>query len=79
MAEGLRLEWLDTLENDDKVSLLSDFKLIPAVTEDGYIVYNPEILANLTKTEHPDRKFMAEIPTLRRLAKVSRQATRRSC
>lgn len=57
VAEGLRLEWLDTLKNDDKVSLLSDFKLTPAVTEDGYIVYNPEILANLTKTEHPDREI----------------------
>ena len=69
VAEGLRREWLDTLESDDKVSLLSDFKLTPTVTEDGYIVYNPEILANLTKTEHPDRETYGRNPYTQKVSK----------
>lgn len=69
VAEGLRREWLDTLENDDKATLLSDFKLTPAVTEDGYVVYNPEILANLTKTEHPDREIYGRNPYTPKVSK----------
>ena len=75
VAEGLRREWLETLESDDKVALLSDFKLTPGVTEDGYIVYNPEILANLTKTEHPDRETYGKNPYTAKVSK-SKSASR---
>lgn len=57
VKEGLIEEWLPNIENDDKVGLLSDFALTPGVTEDGYIIYNPQVLANLTKTEHPDHEI----------------------
>lgn len=56
VAKGLRLEWLPTLENDDKATMLSDFILTPAVDEDGYVIFNPTVFANLTRNEHPDRE-----------------------
>ena len=75
VAEGLRKEWLVTLEDDDKASLLSDFKLTPAVTEEGYIIYNPEMLANCTRTEHPDSNTYGKNPYTPRITK-SRPANR---
>lgn len=57
VKQGLKEEWLPTIEDDDKVSMLSDFALIPGVTEDGYIIYNAQVFANLTKNEHPDREI----------------------
>lgn len=56
VAEGLRLEWLPTLEEDDKATMLSDFILTPAVSEDGYVIFNPTVFANLTRSDHPDRE-----------------------
>lgn len=62
VAEGLRLEWLPTLEEDDKAVMLSDFKLTPAVDENGYVIFNPEMYANLTKSEHPDHEVYGKLP-----------------
>lgn len=56
VAEGLRLEWLPTLEDDDKATMLSDFILTPSVNEDGFVNFDSTVLANLTRTEHPDRE-----------------------
>lgn len=56
IAEGLRLEWLPGLEEDDKLRLLSDIKFITNVTEGGFIEVNPTMLQNLTASEHPDRE-----------------------
>ena len=57
VAQGLREEWLPTLEDDFKASLLADFGLTaPGVTEDGYVIFNEQIFDNLTKSEHPDRE-----------------------
>ncbi|MCM1297538.1 MAG: hypothetical protein NC311_18525 [Muribaculaceae bacterium] len=54
ISEGLRLEWLPGLEDDDKLRLLSDIKFITDVTEDGFIEVNPTMLQTLTASEHPD-------------------------
>ena len=55
VARGLREEWLPTLEDDYKVSLLSDIGLTaPGITENGYVIFNPKIYENLTKSDHPD-------------------------
>lgn len=56
ISEGLRLEWLPGLEDDDKLRFLSDIKFITDVTEDGFIEVNPTMLQNLTASEHPDRE-----------------------
>lgn len=56
IAEGLRLEWLPSLEEDDKLRLLSDIRLITDVTIDGFIEVDPTIFANLTAKEHPDNE-----------------------
>lgn len=56
IAEGLRLEWLPTLEDDDKLRLLSDIKLITNVNDEGFIVVDPTLYANLTAREHPDNE-----------------------
>lgn len=57
VAKGLREEWLPTLEDDFKASLLSDFGLTaPGVTDDGYVIFNKTIFENLTNSEHPDRE-----------------------
>ena len=56
VAEGLRLEWLPTLEDDDKVTMLSDFILTPAVDENGYVIFNRTVYEKLTRSEHPDRE-----------------------
>lgn len=56
IAKGLRLEWLPTLEDDDKLRLLSDIRFITDVTEDGYIDVDREQLVKLTANAHPDRE-----------------------
>ncbi len=56
VAEGLRREWLPTLEDEDKARMLSDFILTPGVDENGYIIFNPEVLARLTERPHPDNE-----------------------
>lgn len=56
VAEGLRREWLPTLDDEDKATMLSDFILTPGVDEDGYMVFDPGILARLTERPHPDRE-----------------------
>lgn len=41
VAQGLREEWLPTLEDDFKATLLKDFILTePGVTDDGYVIFN---------------------------------------
>lgn len=62
ISEGLRLEWLNRLEEDDKLRLLSDIKFITNVTEEGFIEVNPTMLQNLTATEHPDRERYGSVP-----------------
>ncbi len=56
VAHGLREEWLPTLEDSEKCELLADFTLTPAVDEDGFVIFNPTVFANLTKCEHPDHE-----------------------
>lgn len=56
IAEGLRHEWLPGLEDDDKLRLLSDIKLITDVSEDGFIEVDPTMQRNLTSAEHPDHE-----------------------
>lgn len=75
VAKGLRLEWLPTLEDDDKASMLSDFILTPAVSEDGYVIFNPAVFANLTRGEHPDRETYGKSDYVARPARKS--ATKR--
>lgn len=55
IAEGLRLEWLPGLEEDDKLRFLSDIKFITGITDDGFIEVNPVMLQKYTTSEHPDR------------------------
>lgn len=76
VAYGLRQEWLPTLEDEDKARLLSDFKLTPAVDEDGYIVYDPTILANLTKCSHPDKEKYGKLDYV---ARPARKSTTKRC
>lgn len=71
IAEGLRLEWLPGLEEDDKMRLLSDIKFITGVTEDGFIEVNPIMLQNLTASEHPDRERYGTEPYLPKPARKS--------
>lgn len=71
VAEGLRLEWLPTLEEDDKVKMLSDFILTPTVDEDGYVIFNPTVFANLTRSEHPDRENYGKSEYVARPARKS--------
>lgn len=71
VAKGLRLEWLPTLEDDDKASMLSDFILTPAVSEDGYVIFNPAVFANLTRGEHPDRETYGKSDYVARPARKS--------
>ena len=75
VAQGLRLEWLPTLEEDDKATMLSDFILTPAVSEDGYVIFNPTVFANLTRGEHPDRETYGKSDYVARPARKS--ATKR--
>lgn len=76
VAYGLRQEWLPTLEDEDKVRLLSDFKLTPAVDENGYIVCNPNFLANVTKSsQHDDNNRYGKLDYVARPARKS--ATKR--
>lgn len=75
VAQGLRLEWLPTLEEDDKATMLSDFILTPAVSEDGYVIFNPTVFANLTCGEHPDRETYGKSDYVARPARKS--ATKR--
>lgn len=56
VVEGLRREWLPTLEDEDKALMLSDFILTPTVDEDGFVIFNPDVFARLTEREHPDRE-----------------------
>lgn len=62
IAEGLRIEWLPTLEGDDKLRLLSDIRLITGVTDDGFIEVEPTIFTNLTAKEHPDNEKYGSEP-----------------
>lgn len=71
VAQGLRLEWLPTLEEDDKATMLSDFILTPAVSEDGYVIFNPTVFANLTRGEHPDRETYGKSDYIARPARKS--------
>lgn len=69
VKEGLIEEWLPNIENDDKIGMLSDFALTPGVTDDGYIIYNPQVLANLTKTEHPDHEIYGKEEYTKRITR----------
>lgn len=40
VEEGLRLDWLPTLEDEDKRAMLADFKMTPGVDADGYVICN---------------------------------------
>lgn len=63
VAQGLREEWLPTLEDDFKATLLKDFILTePGVTDDGYVIFNEEVFRNLTKSEHPDHEKYGTSP-----------------
>lgn len=54
VEEGLRLDWLSNLEDEEKRLMLSDFKMMPGVDADGYLIYDPEFVDKLTEKEHPD-------------------------
>lgn len=54
VAEGLRCDWLPTLEDEDKRAILSDFKLILGVDADGYVIYNEELANRLIANGQPD-------------------------
>lgn len=72
IAKGLRLEWLPTLEDDDKLRLLSDIRLITGVSDDGFIEVDPTIYANLTAKEHPDNeKYGSELYTPKPVRKMA--------
>lgn len=71
VAEGLCREWLLTLEDEDKARMLTDFILTPAVDENGFIIYNPEIFARLTEREHPDRETYGRLDYTPRPARKS--------
>lgn len=71
VAEGLEKEWLPTLEEDDKATMLTDFALTPMVDEEGYVVFNPKVLENLTKSEHPDNETYGKNDYVPRPAKKS--------
>lgn len=77
VAEGLRLEWLPTLDADDKAELLSDFKLVRGVTEEGIIDYNHTIFTNLTRIEHPDNEVYKKKSYTPRPSKGGRSASSR--
>lgn len=71
VAKGLRVEWLPTLEDDDKATMLSDLPLTPAVSENGYVIFNPTVYANLTRSEHPDRETYGKSDYIARPARKS--------
>lgn len=71
VAQGLRLEWLPTLEDDDKTRMLSDFALTPMVDEDGYVIFNHTVFANLTRAEHPDRETYGKCDYIARPSRKS--------
>lgn len=56
VEEGLRLDWLPNLEEEDKRAMLADFKMTPGVDADGYLICNEEIVNRLTEKEHPDNE-----------------------
>lgn len=56
VAEGLRQEWLPNLEPEEKNQMLSDFKIVPGVDADGYVIYDPEWVAKFTTRPNPDRE-----------------------
>lgn len=72
VLEGLRLEWLPTLEDDDKVRLLAGIKLIEAVDEDGVITFNEKLYTLFTAHQKPDRdKYGSEPYSAKSSAKRS--------
>lgn len=56
VMEGLRIDWLPNLEDEDKKEMLVDFNMTPGVDADGYIICNEEIVNRLTEKEYPDRE-----------------------
>lgn len=62
VAEGLRKELLPSLDADDKVELLADFRLTPGVTEDGYVIFNPKYMAKLPANIKPDKEGYKKKP-----------------
>lgn len=48
-AEGLRKEWLPSLEDDDKVMLLENLLLIKCIDEEGKIIPDPKYYDNFVK------------------------------
>lgn len=55
IIEGLKLEWLPTLEADDKVRMLAGIKLIEAVEENGIITFNEKLYNLFSTHQKPDR------------------------
>ena len=56
VSEGLRLNWLPNLEDEEKFAMLADFKMTPGVDADGYVIYDEEIVNRLTIKDHPDNE-----------------------
>lgn len=54
VAEGLRREWLSTLEEEEKRGMLLDFPLVVGVGADGCVICKQELVDAYTKTEHVD-------------------------
>lgn len=55
IIEGLKLEWLPTLEADDKVRMLAGIKLIESVDENGIITFNEKLYNLFSTHQKPDR------------------------
>lgn len=54
VAEGLRKEWLPTLEEDDKVELLENIAVIDRIEDDGTIVTKEKVYKAFVDAKIPD-------------------------
>lgn len=62
IIEGLKLEWLPTLDDDDKVRCLAGIRLVEAVDEDGNITFNEKLYNLFTTHQKPDRDKYGKEP-----------------
>ena len=78
-AEGLRQEWLPTLEEDDKVALLENLMFIDHIEEDGTIVTDAKFYNSFVKvgkqygdtTRYGDQPYTPLKPTLPKIKVTS--------